>query len=99
MESRRKKRPRAKKRVLYLKAVAKWFVFCLGYLLLFAIGLVTAGWAWPKKLRKQVLSVGLKQQHKRIKKQQDRAEFLAFSQQRPKLDRAEAQRPLHLKLS
>jgi len=42
-----------------LVVILKWVVSCAFYYLLVIIGLVTAGWTWPKSLRRRVLAVGL----------------------------------------
>lgn len=59
MDSRRKKRTRAEKRALYVIVVFKWLVLLAGYALLYLAGLVSAGWVWPKSLRKKMLAIGL----------------------------------------
>ena len=64
MDSKKKERPVAQRRILYATALFKWLVCTALYAMLCVLGLVTAGWLWPRNLRRKLLAVGLGSQNK-----------------------------------
>ena len=75
MESKKKKRRVAKRRILYATAFFKWLVYATFYGMLCLLGLVTAGWLWPRNLRMKVLAVGLgSQKEVEVKKKTNEVE-------------------------
>jgi len=67
MDSKRKERPDAEKRLLYIIVVLKWFANLMAYGFLLLMGLVSAGWLWPKTLRRRVLAIGVMSERSRKK--------------------------------
>ena len=60
---------KAKKKTIYFFLVLRWLDVVIAYSLLCVGGLCTAGWLWPKGLRRKVLAVGLKSKEEMMKKQ------------------------------
>lgn len=58
-DSREKEKSRAQKKSLYFVVIFKWILMLMGNFVLCAAGLVTAGWVWPKSIRRRVLAIGL----------------------------------------
>ena len=58
-DSRAKGRNRAQKKYIYIVVIFKWILLLIGNFVVCAAGLVTAGWVWPKSIRRRVLAVGL----------------------------------------
>ncbi len=59
-DSERKKRTALQTRLLSNVVLLNWLVSAFIYFVLCVLGLLTAGWVWPKNLRKQVLAVGIR---------------------------------------
>jgi hypothetical protein len=59
MDSKRKHLHWSNKRLRQSLCVLKWAWSTFLSMILLALGLLTAGWFWPKKIRKRILAVGL----------------------------------------
>ncbi len=59
-DSERKERGTFETRLLSNVVLLNWLASAIIYFLLCILGLFTAGWVWPKNLRKQVLAVGIR---------------------------------------
>ena len=59
-DSKRKGRSDAKNRALNNIVLLRWLTCAIMYFFLIIVGLFTAGWTWPKNLRKKVLAVGIR---------------------------------------
>lgn len=71
MDSKVKRRSDLKRRSLYFVVLYRWTASALSYAVLFVLGLFTAGWLWPKSLRKRVLTVGLSGMQEKKEKKKD----------------------------
>lgn len=73
-ESRNKKHSRQRKKMLYWSNMTTWLGHASLYFFLCLLGLVTAGWMWPQSLRRQVLAIGVRNEHSKKNKKSEEVE-------------------------